>query len=310
MTPFVTRVVRCAVHIWIGVVLCIFMLHVHWSGAQTGGGIESRPLLCFIIVVASKDTCHVCGSSHIFLHFLRVQLLISPAMPDSQLRLMLELGAAACAVCVPVGIAWWYSTRTPSCKPPPAWQDPISLDVWSAARCVWESAPELRGCLQPIFQSHSLDEAVVTILAELLAQAPAMPTWRLKKALMSQAGKGALPQLMRSDLNAVIERDPAATSPLIPLLHFKGFQALQTHRIAHELWCSGQRPLALWLQGRVSQTFQLDIHPAAQLGGGLLFDHATGGSCCARVFFFAPLAQAPPCLSTGTRSDRHYYRIF
>ncbi len=77
------------------------------------------------------------------------------------------------------------------------------------------------------------------------------------------------------DLQAVIERDPACNSLLEPLLFFKGFQSLQAHRIAHHLWKEDRRFLALMLQSIVSRVFGVDIHPAAQIGRGILLDHAT-----------------------------------
>jgi serine O-acetyltransferase len=80
----------------------------------------------------------------------------------------------------------------------------------------------------------------------------------------------------QKDLIAVRERDPAATSILIPFLFFKGFHALQAYRFAHQLWREGRVMLALSLQGRTSKRFGVDIHPAAQLGNGIMLDHASG----------------------------------
>ena len=79
-----------------------------------------------------------------------------------------------------------------------------------------------------------------------------------------------------ADLRAVFERDPACRGYLQPFLYFKGFQALQTHRIAHWLWTHDRQALAFYLQSRVSELFQVDIHPAAVLGSGIFLDHGTG----------------------------------
>ena len=78
-----------------------------------------------------------------------------------------------------------------------------------------------------------------------------------------------------SDLIAVYERDPACPDHLTPLLFFKGYQALQAHRVAHVLWRDGRRHLASWFQSRVSEVFGLDIHPAARVGRRILIDHGT-----------------------------------
>ena len=75
---------------------------------------------------------------------------------------------------------------------------------------------------------------------------------------------------------AFFDRDPACTRLVEPLLHFKGFHAIQTHRFAHALWNMGRRDLALYLQSRSSGVFATDIHPAAPFGKGIFLDHATG----------------------------------
>ncbi|MFD2257550.1 serine O-acetyltransferase [Luteolibacter algae] len=77
------------------------------------------------------------------------------------------------------------------------------------------------------------------------------------------------------DLLAMFERDPACFSPLEPLLFFKGFMALCTYRVSHQLWQDGRRWLALYFQSVSSEVFATDIHPAARIGCGILLDHAT-----------------------------------
>ena len=77
------------------------------------------------------------------------------------------------------------------------------------------------------------------------------------------------------DLQAVLDRDAACNSLLEPFLFFKGFQSLQVHRVAHALWKSHRRLAALALQSQVSRALGVDIHPAAQIGYGILMDHAT-----------------------------------
>ena len=74
----------------------------------------------------------------------------------------------------------------------------------------------------------------------------------------------------------MVERDPACERFIEPFLYFKGFHALQTHRLAHWLWSNDRRDFALYLQSRSSDVFQTDIHPAARFGRGVFIDHATG----------------------------------
>lgn len=81
---------------------------------------------------------------------------------------------------------------------------------------------------------------------------------------------------VESDIAACYERDPACDAYSLPLLYFKGFHAIQTHRINHALWRQGRKTLAYFLQNRASEVFGIDIHPAARFGRGIMFDHGTG----------------------------------
>ena len=74
----------------------------------------------------------------------------------------------------------------------------------------------------------------------------------------------------------MFERDPACKGYLQPFLFFKGFQALQTHRVAHWLYHQGRETLAFYLQSRMSEVFQVDINPATRIGRGVFIDHGTG----------------------------------
>lgn len=119
--------------------------------------------------------------------------------------------------------------------------------------------------------SHALAYRIASKMAD--AQLDAM----LARDVAEEAISGD-PDIVASaaaDMMAVDERDPACLSLLQPFLYFKGYQALQAHRIAHWLWSHGRQTLAFHLQSRVGERFGLDIHPAAQIGRGVMFDHAT-----------------------------------
>jgi len=73
----------------------------------------------------------------------------------------------------------------------------------------------------------------------------------------------------------VLSRDPACRGYSQPLLYFKGFHAIQAYRIGHYYWTHNHEPLALYLQSQISEVFAVDIHPGAQIGKGIMFDHAT-----------------------------------
>ncbi|MGB6187553.1 MAG: serine O-acetyltransferase [Aeromonas molluscorum] len=95
----------------------------------------------------------------------------------------------------------------------------------------------------------------------------------IEQALRSDPG---LLAVVAADICAVQERDPAVEFFSTPLLYLKGFHALQGYRVANWLWKQGRRPLALYLQNQISVVFGVDVHPAARIGKGIMFDHATG----------------------------------
>ena len=77
------------------------------------------------------------------------------------------------------------------------------------------------------------------------------------------------------DLRSAL-RDPAITALLPPLLHYKGYVALQAWRVSNWLWHRDHRDAALLFQNEASNVLQVSIHPAAQIGSAVYLDHATG----------------------------------
>jgi len=78
------------------------------------------------------------------------------------------------------------------------------------------------------------------------------------------------------DILATYTRDPACDDVSTPFLFFKGFHALQAHRVANWLWHRDRQALARFFQNQISVTLGVDIHPAARIGSGIMLDHATG----------------------------------
>lgn len=78
------------------------------------------------------------------------------------------------------------------------------------------------------------------------------------------------------DIKATRNRDPACNSYSTPFLFYKGFHALQSYRVAHWLWNNERHSLGFYFQNQMSGIFGVDIHPAARIGCGIMFDHATG----------------------------------
>ena len=153
--------------------------------------------------------------------------------------------------------------------------------VWDTIRTETQKAaarePILASFLHSTILNHDTLEAALSFHLAYKLDSPTAPALLLREvieeALVSDPGIG---KAIRCDLRAVRERDCACADYSIPFLYFKGFHALQSHRIAHWLWQQGRKPLALFFQNRVSCEFGVDIHPAAHIGHGILIDHATG----------------------------------
>lgn len=79
-----------------------------------------------------------------------------------------------------------------------------------------------------------------------------------------------------SDIYSMRLNDPAITKYITPFLYFKGFHALQVYRIAHWLWHHNHAGLSMYFYNCMVTVFNVDIHPAAEIGCGIMLDHATG----------------------------------
>jgi serine O-acetyltransferase len=138
------------------------------------------------------------------------------------------------------------------------------------------SEPALAPLYEGILASGSFEHALARSLVKRLSH-PSVPAEDLKSMLLEPLFMdGSVAEAARADLSAVVERDPASGRLLEPFLFFKGYAAIQTHRLTHWLWNAGKRDIALYLQSRSSEIFQTDIHPGAQIGKGVFLDHATG----------------------------------
>lgn len=99
---------------------------------------------------------------------------------------------------------------------------------------------------------------------------------------MAEAGSSGSGMLWRAllsikrDVEAVLERDPAATSAFEVMLTYSGFHALLMHRVAHWLYTHDRRLLARALSQLNRAVTQIEIHPAATIGSGFFIDHGSG----------------------------------
>ncbi len=155
--------------------------------------------------------------------------------------------------------------------------DPIWTAVRAEAEDVLATERALGGFIFATVLSHDrLEDAVCHRLAQRLNHSD------VDAGLIGQtfsdvmAEQPQIGEMFRADLAAVYERDPACHRFIEPLLYFKGFHALVTHRFAHELWKNGRYDFSYYLQSQSSRIFGVDIHPAARFGKGIMLDHATG----------------------------------
>ncbi|ESQ91089.1 hypothetical protein ABAC460_07290 [Asticcacaulis sp. AC460] len=158
---------------------------------------------------------------------------------------------------------------------------PATESVWPQLRFEAErtlvAEPALASLLHATILSHDDMTAALSyhisrrlgedVLRAMTVREMILTAYRADPGMVSDA---------EADLQAVFERDPATGGYLQPFLFFKGFLALQIHRFSHRLWHEGRIALAYLLQSRVSELFQIDIHPAARIGRGVFIDHGTG----------------------------------
>jgi len=149
-------------------------------------------------------------------------------------------------------------------------------DIRNEAEAAIAAEPALGGFIYATVLSHSRLEDVIChrVANRVGVNADANLIMQSFQALL--AANPDMAGVFRDDLAAVRDRDPACNRFIEPLLYFKGFHALATHRFAHEMWRKGRRDFALYLQSEASRLFAVDIHPAARIGRGLMLDHATG----------------------------------
>src|SRR5690348_9440149 len=154
--------------------------------------------------------------------------------------------------------------------------DPVWARIRREAEEIVRREPELASFIYSTVLHHdTLEAAVVYRLAERLNHA-ALSSGLIRQAYMDALrDEPSLGEILRADIMATCDRDPATHRVIEPVLYYKGFHAIETYRLAHWLWNKGRRDFALHLQSRSSSAFQCDIHPAARIGRGIFLDHAT-----------------------------------
>ncbi|QQR41110.1 serine O-acetyltransferase [Devosia rhizoryzae] len=155
--------------------------------------------------------------------------------------------------------------------------DPVWEAVRAGARQILDNEPSLGNLvLSTVLNHDSFEEALAHRLAARLDHEDVSADLIRQVFAETLRDDPEIGIAARVDLAATMERDPACHRAVEPLLYFKGYQAIQTHRFAHAMQKAGRRDFALYLQSRSSQVFQVDINPAVPLGKGIMLDHGTG----------------------------------
>jgi serine O-acetyltransferase len=155
--------------------------------------------------------------------------------------------------------------------------DPVWTRIRQEAEDIARREPELGTFIyENILHHDTLEHAVAHRVAQRLNHAD------VSADLIRQAYHDALEdepvigEAFRADIVATVDRDPATNRFVEPVLYYKGFHAIQAHRLANWLLRKGRKDFALYMQSRSSVVFQCDINPAARIGRGIFLDHATG----------------------------------
>jgi len=155
--------------------------------------------------------------------------------------------------------------------------DPVWARIRRDAEEIVRREAELATFIYSTVLHHdTLEAAVVHRVAERL-DGPDVPAELIRQAYFDALEhEPVIGGAFRADIVATVDRDPATNRVIEPVLYFKGFHAIQAHRLAHWLWRRGRKDFAYYLQSRSSSVFQTDINPAVHIGQGIFLDHATG----------------------------------
>jgi serine O-acetyltransferase len=155
--------------------------------------------------------------------------------------------------------------------------DPVWARIRREAEVVVRQEPELSSFIYSSVLHHdNLEQVVVHRIAQRLDH-PDVSGELIRQAYWDALeDMPALGDIFRADIVATYDRDPATNRFIEPVLYYKGFHAIQTHRLAHWLWGKGRKDFAYYLQSRASAVLNCDIHPAARIGRGIFLDHASG----------------------------------
>ncbi|MEL6377640.1 MAG: serine O-acetyltransferase [Pseudomonadota bacterium] len=153
--------------------------------------------------------------------------------------------------------------------------DPVWARIKSEAERTVSEEPLLGGLIHSSILHHKTIESALSYRISLKLASTEMPEQIVREICDEAYGDDAsLGHSARADIVAVHDRDPACDRYILPMLFFKGFQAIQAYRVANWLWRADRKDLARFFQMRCSEVFGVDVHPAATIGKGIMIDHA------------------------------------
>lgn len=152
--------------------------------------------------------------------------------------------------------------------------DPVWARIRDEAEAIARQEPALGGFIFSSVLNHAnFEQALIHRLAQRLGNADIGADLVVQAFADAVEAESDIALAARADILATFDRDPACHRYVDPLLYFKGYQAIQTHRMAHRLWQLGRKDFAYYLQSRSSIIASVDIHPAARIGKGIMVDH-------------------------------------
>ena len=158
--------------------------------------------------------------------------------------------------------------------------DQFRDNIWSQITTEAENAIQGESSLKPflnekILSHKSIKTALSCSITEII-KSNLPKNYFCSKTFKEIINQSLCETKITQDLMAVFDRDSACKFLSTPLLFYKGFMALQIHRISNTLWLEKQPTIALSLQAIISSNYAIDIHPNAKIGYGVMLDHATG----------------------------------
>lgn len=155
--------------------------------------------------------------------------------------------------------------------------DKVWEDIKKEVNLRIEAEPSLSPYLDLLILSQdSLISSIASVLASKL-NSDALSSSNIKEFILeAYMSCEDIENSLREDLIYFVKNDPACKYYSTPIMFYKGYQGLATYRAANCLWKNDRHTMALFLQNRASEVFGVDIHPAAQIKGGVMIDHATG----------------------------------